>query len=292
MAISHRLHTPMDQRPGDGRELHPKRIVFLSVEGNRTEKDYFELVNRFKNELNIQSVIHIEVLSRWSKDTQSDPRHVFALLQEVRRLHKHGILAEELYEDLGHTYTKDFIEKYFREESLPSKEKVQFERALEAARIDYAYQKFLSDYRGEDGRDVFAIIIDRDKGSHTAEEMIAVFKMCEKEGVQCFVTNPCFEFWLLLHVSDVRKEFATNLDKLLANEKVSSAHTYVSAELSKRAKHKKTISESVFREFYLKNIDIASERCQDFSQDKYALLDELGSNVPKLFEILRGDLEA
>lgn len=60
MAISHRLSSTMSMRPDEGMEEKPKRIVFLSVEGNITEKNYLDLVNKFRVQLGINSVVHIE----------------------------------------------------------------------------------------------------------------------------------------------------------------------------------------------------------------------------------------
>ena len=82
MAISHRLHSPMDVRPDEGANEKPKRIVFLSVEGNDTEKDYFTHVHKYREVLGIQSIVHVETLSRWSSDTQSTPEQVLDLLTE------------------------------------------------------------------------------------------------------------------------------------------------------------------------------------------------------------------
>mgnify|MGYP007011901439 FL=1 len=82
MAISHRLHSSMDIRPDDNLEETPKRIIFLSVEGN-TERDYFNFINLYRKEIGIESLVHIETLSKLSRDGKSDPEQVFDLLERV-----------------------------------------------------------------------------------------------------------------------------------------------------------------------------------------------------------------
>lgn len=53
----------------------PRRVIWLSVEGKRTELNYFEYLNKYKNKLDIDITIQIEPLHR--NDTNSDPESVF-----------------------------------------------------------------------------------------------------------------------------------------------------------------------------------------------------------------------
>lgn len=41
-------------------------------------------------------------------------------------------------------------------------------------------------FQGENGNDIFAIVIDRDKESHSDEEMKQIFQKCEEKGCKCF----------------------------------------------------------------------------------------------------------
>ena len=91
MAISHRLQSTMYKRPDEGVNEKPKRIVFLSMEGDRTEKDYFDLINKFRESLGIKSIVHIETLSR--RDTRSDPKSVLALLDDSFKIQEEGITS-------------------------------------------------------------------------------------------------------------------------------------------------------------------------------------------------------
>ena len=56
-----------------------------------------------------------------------------------------------------------------------------------------------------DVADEYCIIVDRDERSFTEEQVEAVIASCDDEHFRLVITNPCFEFWLLLHF-DVNRE--------------------------------------------------------------------------------------
>lgn len=108
-----------------------------------------------------------------------------------------------------------------------------------------------------------------------------------KNGYGCFVTNPCFEFWLLLHLCDVKSEFSPEeLEELYSNQTNSNRHTKVSCEVSKRAHHAKTITSDKFRKLYYPGIPQAIKNAESFSGSFPELFDHLGTNLPKLLDIL------
>lgn len=289
MPISSRLSGPMFLRPDDGIQEKPKRIVFLSVEGNRTEIDYFRLVDKYRECLRVNSLVRIEPLSRYKSDTRSGPEDVFALLEEYTHIRADGIKPEDIKHALkpnGEHYSLEDITCYL-DGTLPSPDAKRLDKALRTAKIDLDYQLFLSQYKGEENQDVFAVMIDRDQFSHSDEQLTDLIERCEKKNYVFLLSNPCFEFWLLLHLSDVKREYANRMDEIRENAKTSHKHTFVSAEVSKKAGHTKSISEGKFKENYLGNVDAAIKRAYDFTLDKNSLLSQIGSNIPDLFRILR-----
>ena len=290
MPLSHRLRKSMFVRPDEETKQQPRRVVFLSVEGNVTECDYFNFIHIYRERLGIKSVVHVEVLSR--SDTRSDLKSVYDLLDDYLQLHIYGISAHDIesaLDEAGKDYSLEEIEVYLSGK-LKNKNKKEIENATRLVGIDLSYQLFLSNYRGSDNNDVFAIVIDRDANSHTEEDIRKVFEGCDRRGLKCFITNPCFEFWLLLHVCDVKTEMENMQQLLLQNPKVSKKHTFVSRELSSRMHHTKRIPKRTFEESYLPNIDNAILRAIDYGKDRDDLLDKLGTNIPQLFSILRGQI--
>ncbi|MCM1569517.1 MAG: RloB family protein [Roseburia sp.] len=169
-------------------------------------------------------------------------------------------------------------------EELSKKERNQFATELRKIGYDINYRKYLNTYKND--MDEFGILIDRDMLTHSREDMYACIKHCKDSGYNCYISNPCFEFWLLLHLSDVKEEYKDRLDEILKNEKISQRHTFVSKEVSDRAHHNKgTIH---FSKNYLPYIFLAAERAKSFEGDTEKLIDSIGCNLWKLIEEMQG----
>lgn len=210
------------------------------MEGNATEKEYFEAISANRKALGINAIVDIEVLNRRRKDTNSAPEHVVELLEEYLRLREYG--RESLVNDIPNNFVEkygiDFIQNYLQgEEEISRKQKNEF--VTDLLKIGYA----------------------------------------------CYIANPCFEFWLLLHLSDVKKEYRDRMLELKENRKVSDKHTFVSKEVSEKAHHGK--SGINFRKNYMPYIDVAISRAKEFASTEDELVDNIGCNVWKLVETLK-----
>lgn len=91
--------------------------------------------------------------------------------------------------------------------------------------------------------------------THSETNMLDCIKHCEDNGYRCYIANPCFEFWLLMHLADIDKEFGEQLEKIRQNPKISKQHTFVSKAVSERAHHGK--SDIGFTSQYMPYIDRA-----------------------------------
>ena len=101
-------------------------------------------------------------------------------------------------------------------------------------------------------------------------------------GFELYVTNPCFEFWLLLHFDEV---FNLDKDKLLENPKITAKRRYVEHELrSLWPGYKKN---SYRAERLMKNIDNAINNEKKFCEDIVGLENSIGSNIGKLISEMR-----
>ena len=263
--------------------LEPKRVVFLSTEGTKTEVQYFNFIEKYREQLGIDAIVHIEVLRRY--DTNSDPENVLELLEEYIRFRENKMF-EKIIDSLSiKNYSIDFIKSYLENpSSLSRKDCNKFEAVLKEEHLDLLYLDFLSKYHGED--DAFGIVIDRDCGSHSIEQMNRVLEKCMKKNYLCYITNPCMEFWQLLHVSDVATEYAESLEDILRNELDEKKNSFVSNLLYVKTGQRKAIQAKTFEQFYLPNIDLAVERAKGFAPSDQ-LLEKLGSNLWELIELLR-----
>ena len=138
---------------------------------------------------------------------------VVELLEEYLSLRALGRenLIEDIPEQFIEKYGDEFVEKYLDDpQKIPRRKRNAFETDL--MKIGYNYRKYLHEYRHE--LDEFCILIDRDKEAHSEADMLELMEYCKEKQYKCYVANPCFEFWLLLHLSDVEKEYADEIEKI------------------------------------------------------------------------------
>ena len=273
----------------------PLRVIFLSVEGNKTERQYFEYIEKYRESLGIKNVVHIHSLRRSKRDNLSTPEDVLELLEEYIEIRNAKDLPDRLRNAIPQKYTYDFIKDYLNNVAEESAV-VEFELLLKKTGIDLQYDYFLKEIMGKD--DVFGVVLDRDFKSHSVKQMKSILEQCREKGYKCFITTPLFEFWLLLHLSDVCKEYSSDINKILENPVESAQHTYVSKQVSEKAHHAKSISESTFEKYYLTNIDFAIAQVKtNFTMNLDELIGndssteaqrgKLGTNIPELFDLLR-----
>ena len=276
----YRLRSSAFGRPEESNKAKPKSIVFLSVEGDATEKDYFTRLNEHID----NAVIHVEILRHRRGEGYNDPENVIGLLREYFAIRNENILPSEVKEALKNDKTD--LEIYLADPcKLSRKRRNEVKAGLLRLGIDIEYRKYLRQL-GTD-RDIFGVLIDRDCGCHSREVMEECIKECINLDVGCYISNPCFEFWLLLHLCDVRSEYTDEqLEELCANRKVSNCHTVISREISERAGHEKSISSGKFSKVYWPNLNLAVKRSKLFACDSNGLLDNLGSNVSLLIEAM------
>lgn len=277
-----RLQSSAFSRNDETEKISPKRIVFLSVEGDETERTYFQNLNEHLD----TAFIQIEVLRHRRGDGYSDPVYVIELLEEYINVREGDIIPDELPKSFTEKYSREFIQRYLAGSGeLTVEEQKRFSGELLDIGIDVEYRRYLQNFRGD--IDYFAVVLDRDCGSHSMELMQECVNKCSRLNYGCFVTNPCFEFWLLLHLCDVKAEFsADELKALRLNPNVSKKHTKVSYEVSRRAHHTKTISLTKFNDLYYPNILRAIKNAGSFADGFPELFDCLGSNLPDLLKIL------
>lgn len=245
---------------------------------------YFNFIEKYRVQLGIDAIVHIEILKRY--DTNSDPENVLELLEEYVQFRENKMFEMEIDSLSLKNYSTEFIRTYLESpSSLSPKECNKFQAVLQAEQIDLLYLDFLSKYHGED--DAFGIVIDRDCGSHSVEQMNRVVRKCKEKNYLCYITNPCIEFWQLLHVSDVASEYSESLEDILSNKLDEKKNSFVSNLLYEKTGQRKAIQTKTFEKFYLPNIDLAIERAKGFAPSDQ-LLEKIGSNLWELIELLRG----
>lgn len=296
-----RLKSSPFEREQDEDKVSPRKIYFLSVEGNNTETEYFTELEKYREQLGIQADIHVEVLKRGKRDTQSSPNKVLELMEEYLSIREstNEELIEERFQPINKIqskYTKEFMRQYLENpQSISRKKRNQFEDLCRKIGCDLNYHKFLADYNSDE--DVFCIVIDRDKERDNSDDEAVRFekfiKECMDRKMQVFISNPCFEFWLLLHVCDVSKEYEGKSEEIRKNKIVhinengEKEEWNLSREVSERNHHGK--SKIKFSDNYLPHIVEAIQRSKKFVTDVESLQNEIGTNIGILIETMQKD---
>ena len=90
--------------------VEPKRVVFLSVEGNKTEVQYLRFIEEYREQLKINAIVHIEVLRRY--DTKSDPINVLELLEEYIQFRENKMFEKIIDSLYLKKYSTELIKSY------------------------------------------------------------------------------------------------------------------------------------------------------------------------------------
>lgn len=286
MRNRYRLMSTVYDREEESQKVLPEKRIFLSVEGNVTEKEYFDGMSKYRAGIGINAKVDVEVLRRGKKDTNSAPQQVIELLEEYIRLREQNEddLLKEISNQFKEEYSLDFSIQYLEDpEKISKKQRNKFVTELKKIGYDINYRRYLRKYNEE--LDEFAVLVDRDAQTHSETNMFDCIRHCRDNGYKCFIANPCFEFWLLMHLADIEKEFGERLDEIKENKKISEQHTFVSKEVSDRAHHgKRGIN---FAEKYMPYIEKAVEQAKKFSSDENDLIDNIGCNLWRMIEELK-----
>jgi len=124
------------------------------------------------------------------------------------------------------------------------------------------------------------MVIDRDKWPNIPE----IHALCQEQNFNLALSNPCFEFWILLHIKDL-SEFTTEEQKhIYDNYKVTSKKTYLKKLLGQLLNGYDESDPKPER--FMEYIDLAINRAKalDYPPETYPT--ELGSHIFKLAEKL------
>lgn len=293
----------------------PKRKFFLVFEGEKTEYQYFEGVNTNKVELNINALVEIKPLMRSTgHETTSNPKRIIQLLiKHMTETIESGISCELIIEQIcdylfceleisensivnSKTITEGLTELSksklgFLPESIITDVKTILSEFEEHLRANYNIEhsaELIAEYIKnsevvfDKDYDKVCIIVDRDKQSFKAEQYDFVREQCLKHQFNLYVSNPCFEFWLLLHYPG-----ADSLDKqaILENRRVTSKKKLTEKLLSEKlVGYKKN---SLNFECIKDKIDLAIEQEKNFCEDIEDLKTDLGTNIGLLMTLMK-----
>ena len=267
-----------------------RKKYFIASEGSTTEPKYFERLN---DSIIKENVSVINILRDYACQGYSNPTHVVKLLQAFIDNSFNGITVRELKNKLANwthenpnkidfTSVLTKINQIYKsdDDRIPYDNlddlfmRLFREEVYEDVIKNFARYVMAQDVTYSPVRDTLNMVIDRDKDSFTDEQYDKVVKFCENNNVNIYVSNPCFELWLLMHFDEFDKE---NPDDLFFNRKANaSGKRYLEKRLNEICKYKKnSIDFSKFEPGIKKAIQREKKLVEDVTKIKY----ELGTNV-------------
>lgn len=288
----------------------PKSKYFLICEGRKTERIYFEAVDSARDLIGIDPLIEIvPVVRSYSEEGWSNPKKLHDRLSKILKETADGKPSYRTLLDAMSYIFQEFdvlpntservvwemmrqvLEGRLRKSLDDTAEDLETDAVciLKECAFPGALDNLVSLIRAQsefvyaEDLDTICLITDRDKDSFTSEQYEYVMSKCADDGFDFYVTNPCFEFWLLLHFDEV---FELDHNRLLENEKVSSGRRYADDELRKLlGSYRKSAYKA---DKLVKDIDKAIENEKAFCEDAVGLKDNVGSNIGLLIGKMRG----
>lgn len=294
-----------------------KKRYFLVFEGASTEKIYFEALENARDDVELDPLIElIPIMRSYSEDGWSNPKKILdrvianldeeetglltyeSLLNRIMdylydekilttsKVQAHALwrILEEGCEKVLDKYLSDNVDnlvedcnkltEYLNQESDVVNIVDDISDIIRSSNITY------------DNRfDKICLIVDRDKESFLAipenNQYDYVLRTCQEKGFGFYVSNPCFEFWLLLHFDEV---FELDRDKLLENPQVTAKRRYTEHELRKLLPG---YSKSNYKaEALMERVEMAIKNEEKFCEELDGLRDKVGSNVGKVIKEL------
>lgn len=129
--------------------------------------------------------------------------------------------------------------------------------------------------------DKIILIVDRDKDSFSEKQYVDVLQKGKENKIDVFITNPCFEFFLALHYSDLKD---INEKELLENTKVNGKTFAYLKLLEFDPKYTKSNFDA---SKYMSKIDTVKVNLRLYENDPDMLMNNVGSNLGKLLERYR-----
>lgn len=266
-----------------------RKKYFLVYEGEETEQIYFDAVNEQKDILGINPLIELVPVMRsyseagWSNPKKILDRVLLNLEEDEKKIISYETLLNWIMEYL-------FDLKVLTRSGVMSKNvwTVLCTACQETIHVVDDVSKIIKEQAitYAEGLDKICFIIDRDRESFVShpenDQYSYVLNKCKDNGFGFYLTNPCFEFWLLLHFDEVM-----NLDmgKLLENPKVTSKRRYTEQQL--RALMPGFTKAKYDVDALMQRIDKAILNEKQFCEDDQELEHTVGSKVGLLLEELR-----
>lgn len=295
----------------------PRRKYYLIYEGVKTEAIYFDALIKRRDDVGINDIIDlVPIVRSYSERGDSHPQKILEnVMTAVEESQDSTISYRTLLdwimdglEEFGDIQSYDDIRpriwrmleficseqmgtsldsKLYKEEIRQQGEQIidSFLKEFKWPGIVRHIEKVLDAERCltyDREVDKICLIIDRDHKSFNSHQYDEVLQQCREQGFGFYLSNPCFEFWLLLHFPEVLNLTDEEREQLFLNnkwdgEKRTPKRTYAENMVRRlMPSYKKNRYDAIG---LMDNVKVAIENAKHFCEDEQALKDHLGSRV-------------
>ncbi len=277
------------RKPFTGRKSCTKEARHLYIfftEGSCTEQIY---LNELKTDKRVKQNIKLEVLNRGKGSSgRANPKtmllDIIEFMAEVSKVTKND---------------NSRISQYYDELCVVNSPLSRLEVTIQELRkLTDKYPKILSEDKNGIKQQLYSIslistydplydkiclIIDRDECSFTEDQFDEVIEKCSEYGFELGISNPCFEFFLLMHLSNL-----DSIDKecLIENAK-ENKKTFTQRLLEQ---YTLEISGSQYKKEkynapeFISKIDIGIQNINNYEIENERLKNSVGSSVFRIIE--------
>ena len=289
---------------------------FISFEGVKTEFQYFQGIINNKELLNITDDIEIILLIRnhsylgWSNplkvfnrtkfcidNLSRNERNVSSFISSIVEysFYNSPLLSKRedaslLYDDL--IYHMDIFFNLKKEDNINFNDHIAIDISSFISHViknRYSLHEIDTFINNQftpfnPNKDKVCLIVDRDKRSVTDKQYQLLINKCFNNNYDLYISNPCFEFWLLLHFNEV---FDIDIEILLDNPKIEIENDTINfTEYQLKKILPNFEKNNICFNDLIKKIPMAIDNELKFSQDIIKLQSVLGSNVGLLIKEL------
>jgi RloB-like protein len=142
---------------------------------------------------------------------------------------------------------------------------------------------FSKEFNLKEGDELW-MVIDRDKQSWSTQQIAEVARLCVQKRYGFALSNPCFEFWLLLHRKDISEYSSAVREELFRNLKTGNRGRVEIELIAICGTYNKS---NLNVDDYLPHVNVAIQRAEALTQNvNERWPDYLGSHVYKLVKKL------
>lgn len=232
-----------------------QRIYFYCLSEGATEETYLKGIRNNRTELHIRNEVYIHIMEK----------------EEGQETYSHPLqLVKAALVQMGH----------------------MDENGNELPQSEWDKNCKWEEYDKE--TDQVCVIFDRD---YKKLEMCLdeIYDLCNKHGIKIVMSNPNFEFWLLMHFPNIdqysQEEIRANKKNLRhqISDDASTSKKFLEIQVAKNI-NGYTKGKKIKFEKFLPNIDLAIEQANLFCQDPQQMKDNIGTAMGQLIKKIRSQI--